>query len=204
MRYDTEHKQRTRAKVLKEAARAIRSEGPHRVGVAEVMAKAGLTHGGFYAHFNSKDDLVAAAIAQMFDEALAAFAHVTANKAPAAALVAYVDFYLSPRHRDAQATGCPLPALAADLPRLDRTARAGFTLGAERLSSALARLIADLGQPDAASLASSVLAEMVGAVSLARAISDPRRSNDVLKLSRDSLKHRLGVAGESPGTSPHR
>jgi TetR/AcrR family transcriptional regulator, transcriptional repressor for nem operon len=204
MRYDAEHKQRTRAKVLKEAARAIRSEGPHRVGVAEVMAKAGLTHGGFYAHFNSKDDLVAAAIAQMFDEALAAFAQVTAGRAPAAALAAYVDFYLSPRHRDAQATGCPLPSLAADLPRLDRAARAGFTRGAERLTSALARLIADLGQPDAAALASSVLAEMVGALSLARAISDPRRSIDVLELSRDALKQRLGVAEEGPGTSSLR
>ena len=204
MRYDAEHKQRTRAKVLKEAARAIRREGPHRVGVAEVMAKAGLTHGGFYAHFNSKDDLVAAAIAQMFDEAMKAFAHFTAGKAPEAALAAYVDFYLSPEHRDAQATGCPLPALAADLPRLDRAARAGFTLGAERLTSALAQLIADLGQPDAAALASSALAEMVGAISLARALSDPRRSDEVLRLSRDALKHRLGVAEESRGTNPPR
>ena len=204
MRYDAEHKQRTRAKVLKEAARAIRNEGPHRVGVAEVMSKAGLTHGGFYAHFNSKDDLVVAAIAQMFDEALAVFAHLTAGKAAAAALAAYVDFYLSPRHRDAQATGCPLPALAADLPRLDRTARAGFTRGAESLTTALARLIADLGQPDPAALASSALAEMVGAVCLARALSDPRRSNDVLKLSRDALKHRLGIAEEGPGTNPRQ
>ena len=57
MRYDSEHKERTRARVLKEAAKAIRAEGPHRVGVAAMMAKAGLTHGGFYAHFVSKDDL---------------------------------------------------------------------------------------------------------------------------------------------------
>src|SRR5215472_2132990 len=135
MRYDAEHKQRTRARVLKEAAKAIRSEGPHQIGVADVMAKAGLTHGGFYAHFGSKDDLVVAAIAQMFDEAMAAFDRFTARKTPAGALAAYIDFYLSPRHRDAQATGCPLPALAADLPRLDRAAQAGFTAGAERLTS---------------------------------------------------------------------
>jgi TetR/AcrR family transcriptional regulator, transcriptional repressor for nem operon len=203
MRYDAEHKQRTRAKVLKEAARAIRSEGPHRIGVAEVMAKAGLTHGGFYAHFTSKDDLVAAAIAQMFDEAPAAFAHVTAGKTPVEALAAYVDFYLSPRHRDAQSTGCPLPTLAADLPRLDRAARRGFTLGAERLTRALAQLIADREQRDAAAaLASSALAEMVGALSLARAIADPARSNAVLKHSREAVKRRLGIAEETQDGRP--
>ncbi|HUC69228.1 MAG TPA: TetR/AcrR family transcriptional regulator [Stellaceae bacterium] len=193
MRYDAEHKQRTRAKVLKEAAKAIRGAGPHQVGVAEVMAKVGLTHGGFYAHFSSKDELVVAAIAQMFDEAIATFEHVTAGKAPAEALAAYIDFYLSPRHREAQATGCPLPALAADLPRLDEGARDGFTRGAERLTAALSRLIAALGRRDPDELASSALAEMVGALSLARAISEIRRSNVVLRHSRDAVKRRLGI-----------
>lgn len=194
MRYDAQHKQRTRARVLKEAAKAIRSDGPHQIGVAEVMAKAGLTHGGFYAHFSSKDDLVVAAIAQMFDEAMATFDDFTVGKTPAAALDAYIDFYLSPRHRDAQATGCPLPALAADLPRLDRAARTGFALGAARLTAVLARLIAGLGRRNAEGLASSALAEMVGAISLARTILDARRSNAVLKHSREALKRRLGIA----------
>ena len=66
MRYDAEHKQKTRERVVQEAAREIRAQGPHRVGVAGIMAKAGLTHGGFYAHFASKDDLVLAAMEQMF------------------------------------------------------------------------------------------------------------------------------------------
>ena len=66
MRYDSEHKSQTREKVLKVAAKAIRAEGPRGVGVATIMSKAGLTHGGFYAHFESKDDLIAAAIEKMF------------------------------------------------------------------------------------------------------------------------------------------
>ena len=118
MRYGPEHKKETRARVLRQAARAIRAEGPHRIGIAEVMARAGLTHGGFYAHFASKDDLVAAAIAQMFEEALALLEGVTAAQPPKEALRAYIDLYLSPKHRDAKEAGCPMAVLSADLPRL--------------------------------------------------------------------------------------
>jgi AcrR family transcriptional regulator len=117
MRYDAEHKARTRTTLLAEAAKAIRSEGPHKVGVAEIMARAGLTHGGFYAHFESKDALIAAAIATMFKESLVAFERGTSGPGPARALDAYISTYLSERHRDARETGCPLAALAADVPR---------------------------------------------------------------------------------------
>jgi TetR/AcrR family transcriptional regulator, transcriptional repressor for nem operon len=196
MRYDPEHKRTTRARVLKEAAKAIRSEGPHRVGVADVMARAGLTHGGFYAHFASKNELVAAAIAQMFDEAQATLDHFSVGKPPAAALRAYIDFYLSPRHRDAYDSGCPLPSLSGDFPRLERAARQRFARGAERLVAALAALISALGRVDAEALASSSLAEMVGAIGLARSIPDPKRSNATLKHSRELLKARLGIAGK--------
>ena len=82
MRYDTDHKQKTREKVLKAAAKAIRADGPHRMGVADVMRKAGLTHGGFYAHFESKDDLVAAAIGQMFEQSKARFVHTASRSHP--------------------------------------------------------------------------------------------------------------------------
>jgi len=104
MRYDAEHKQKTREKVLKAAAKAIRADGPHRVGVADVMSKAGLTHGGFYAHFTSKDDLIAAAIEQMFDESRIRMARETEDKPPREALRSYIDFYLSSGHRDARQT----------------------------------------------------------------------------------------------------
>src|SRR6187399_865856 len=137
MRYDSEHKQKTRAKVLKAAAKAIRAEGPHQIGVADVMAQVGLTHGGFYAHFESKDDLVAAAIGQMFEQSKARFLNEVKDYPPARALNAYVDFYLSPGHRDARASGCPIPALAADLPRLDRAARTRFAQGVAALTHAV-------------------------------------------------------------------
>ena len=80
MRYDAEHKQRTREKVLKAAAKVIRAKGPDRIGVAEVMADVGLTHGGFYAHFESKDDLVSAAIEKMLEESRARLRHETEGR----------------------------------------------------------------------------------------------------------------------------
>jgi len=106
MRYDDNHKERTRARVLAEAAAAIRGKGVERVGVAEVMAGAGLTHGGFYAHFKSKDDLLTEAISYMFDDAYASFLRHTEGRAPADALSNYIDAYLATSHRDDRAHSC--------------------------------------------------------------------------------------------------
>jgi TetR/AcrR family transcriptional regulator, transcriptional repressor for nem operon len=200
VRYDSEHKERTRARVLKEAAKAIRAEGPHRVGVAAMMAKAGLTHGGFYAHFASKDDLVVAAMSRMFDEASAKFDRLTAGKPPAAALRAYIDFYLSRQHREARETGCPLPSLSADLPRLGVAARQQFAAGVAGLTARIAGLLSTLARPNPEILAGSALAEMVGALSLARGVADPKQSDAILKASRTALKLRLELV-ESDGAS---
>src|SRR5260221_5348812 len=116
MRYGTEHKQRTREKVLKAAAKAIRAKGPDRIGVAEVMADVGLTHGGFYAHFESKDDLVAAAIGQMLEESRARLRHETEGRTAADGLRSYLEFYLSPAHPDARRGGWSIASLASGLP----------------------------------------------------------------------------------------
>ncbi|HEY0198678.1 MAG TPA: TetR/AcrR family transcriptional regulator [Rhodanobacter sp.] len=193
MRYDAEHKQQTRSKVLQVAARAIRAEGPMRVGVAGVMAEAGLTHGGFYAHFASKDELIAAAIRQMFDESWQRVQYEMDERDPAVGLLAYIDFYLSRRHRDARGAGCPIAALASDLPRLSDTARAQFAAGVQRLVAMLAGKLAELGHADSKAQAHSVLAELVGALSLARIEPDAKRSNAILAASRRQLAQRLGL-----------
>ena len=107
MRYVLEHKQLTRKKVVREAAIAIREHGPDRIGIASLMAKAGLTHGGFYAHFKSKDELVAEAISHMFDERYEAFLKHMEGVEPARGLAAFVDRYLSVRLRNRPNEGCP-------------------------------------------------------------------------------------------------
>ena len=193
MRYDSEQKQRTREKVLQVAARAIRGEGPDRVGVAAVMAEAGLTHGGFYAHFKSKDDLIAAAIGQMFDEAQARMAHETEGLGPAEALAAYIDFYLSKKHRDARETGCPMAALSCDLPRLTDDARAAFAAGTQQLARGIQGKLSELGREHWEAEGRSMMAELVGALSLARVEPSVTRSNAILADSRQMLKQRLGL-----------
>jgi TetR/AcrR family transcriptional repressor of nem operon len=191
MRYDAEHKQKTHRKVLQAAAKAIRAEGPHRVGVAGVMAEAGLTHGGFYAHFASKDDLVAAAIGHMFEEARERLLHETQGRTPREALSSYIDFYLSAKHRDARTTGCPIAALASDLPRISDPAREQFAAGARRLTQSLAQLLEGVGNAFAEEEARSMLAELLGALSLARVEPERKRSDAILADSKCALKRRL-------------
>jgi TetR/AcrR family transcriptional regulator, transcriptional repressor for nem operon len=193
MRYDSEHKQRTREKVLQAAAKAIRAEGPDRVGVAGIMAEAGLTHGGFYAHFASKDELIAAAIAQMFEEARARMEHETAGHGEAEGLAAYIDFYLSKKHRDKRGVSCPIAAMSSDLPRLGEPARQQFANGVQRQVAALSEKLAALGRADAEGDARSMVAELLGALSLARIEPSVKKSDAMLVTSRRLLKQRLGL-----------
>lgn len=193
MRYDAEHKARTRERVLKEAAKAIREEGPERVAVAGVMARAGLTHGGFYAHFKSKDDLLAAAIEEMFADAAKRFARSTEGYSPTYGMVRYIDFYLSEAHRDHRSTGCPVAALATDLPRLKGEPRERYGRGVAGLTAKIAGQLEKLGRPDPATEAPSVVAELVGALSLSRAVANPAQSKAILSASSVALKRRLGL-----------
>ena len=147
MRYDADHKQKTRERVLKAAAKAIRAEGPHKIGVAAVMAEAGLTHGGFYAHFESKDDFVAAAIGQMFLEGRTRLDRAMEGRGPAEGLANYVGFYLSGGHRDTWTSGCPLPFLSADAPRLPAPSREQFAQGVTLLTERLAQVLAQMDHP---------------------------------------------------------
>jgi TetR/AcrR family transcriptional repressor of nem operon len=193
MRYDDDHKAKTRTKVLQVAARAIREDGPDRVGVAAVMAEAGLTHGGFYAHFKSKDDLVTEAIRQMFHDARGKFGEITAEKPAAEAMIAYIGFYLSRSHRDVRGAGCPLPSLSADLARLPPAAQQVFGEGVAGLTDVICEKLEAMGKPESPALAISVLSELVGAVTLARAVADPAQSDAILKASRAALRARLGL-----------
>lgn len=193
MRYDSEHKARTREKVLAEAAQAIRAGGFAGVGVAGIMSRAGLTHGGFYAHFRSKDDLIAEAIQYMFEERYAYFFKQADKPDPRQALGDFIDSYLSMRHRDAPERGCPVPSLGGEMPRMPAAARVRFAAGVARLIETLAELIGRIGVANAEGQASSVLAELAGAVGLARIIEDRDGAERLLAASRSALRERFGL-----------
>jgi TetR/AcrR family transcriptional repressor of nem operon len=193
MRYDEDHKQRTREKVLSAAARTIRAEGPDRVGVAAIMGEAGLTHGGFYAHFASKDEMIAEAVGKMFADAGDRRRHALKDRTPAEALRYYVRFYVSREHRDERGLGCPLPALATDVPRLPEAARKVFGEGVAVLTAGLAEMLEAIDWPRPEEAASALLSEMTGAVSLARSVADPTQSDRILLNARTEILRRLGL-----------
>jgi TetR/AcrR family transcriptional regulator, transcriptional repressor for nem operon len=200
MRYDADHKERTRQKLVAEAAAALRSEGPERIGVAALMGRLGLTHGGFYAHFKSKDDLIATAIDEMFAQSIATLRKKTDGYPPAEALNRYVDFYLSARHCDAVGQGCPLPALAGDVSRMGNIARKRFAAGAERLYAGVATLLRALGYDEEAALgsATSLFSEMAGALAIARAVDTAAAAERIRNRSRSAIKSRFGLETETP------
>jgi len=187
------HKERTRARILDEAAKAIRESGAEGISVAALMKRAGLTHGGFYAHFSSRDDLVAHAIDRMFRDSKMIQTLKSSDKDPAVGLANLIDSYLSDRARRDPGTNCALPALAGEASRLPEAARKRFAAGIQRFQQAIAESLAALGKEEPDMLAASVLAEMVGAMSLARSMGDDAQASTMLAASRARLKERLGV-----------
>ncbi|MEW9623383.1 TetR/AcrR family transcriptional regulator [Rhodanobacter geophilus] len=192
MRYSSEHKQQTREKVLTAAARTIREQGPERISVAAVMGEAGLTHGGFYAHFASKEALVAASIEHMFEQMRARIDELTEGRGAREALRNYIDFYLSERHVQARGQGCPVAALGSDLPRLDDAARKAFADGMAIQHRRLRAFFKSLDVADPDDSAHSLRSELLGALLSARLVSAGERKK-VLEASRQSLKRRFDL-----------
>jgi AcrR family transcriptional regulator len=180
MRYPSNHKAATRQRIIDEASQRLRKDGIEGTGLVPLMKALGLTHGGFYAHFDSKDALVQAALeaaaGQLLDEWQPA--------GDPAKLRALIDEYLSARHRDQPDQGCPLPTLAAEL-GLRGTPSATADQLAAGLAAALAEARVDSEGEDAGIVA---LATMVGAVTLARAMADAGTSERVLAAARAAIR----------------
>jgi TetR/AcrR family transcriptional repressor of nem operon len=191
------HKERTRARILDEAAKALRAEGIGGIGVADLMKRAGLTHGGFYAHFASRDDLVAHAIDRMFVDSNFYRNRPLDADDPREGLTRFIDGYLSETARRNPDHSCPIPSLVSEIRNLPMAARERFTDGYGVLRTAMAAALKKAGHKDANALAGSVLAEMVGAMAIARALPDDGEAAARLASARDTLKRRLGLAKSS-------
>jgi TetR/AcrR family transcriptional regulator, transcriptional repressor for nem operon len=200
MRYSETHKAETHARLVRLAGQVLREKGPDKLAVAELMGAAGLTHGGFYAHFKSKDALLAEALDDIFKESRQKFHRMTEGLLPRQALTRYIDSYVSSAHRDRHSAGCPIVALNSDLPRQSRRFRTTFDVGVKMLLADLADRINAAGIADGGTLAAAVFSAMAGAVAVSRAVSDKRLSDELLAAARASIKVRLGLSdGSIPG-----
>ena len=189
MRYSPEHKSTTRRRIVAAASEAFREKGVDGTGVDEVMRRAGLTHGGFYAHFHSKLELLAEACAEAFDAALDNLERIAGQQSPAQRARVLIDSYLSRHHRDNPGSGCLIVAVGADMARFSGAGREGYSRGFERH---LDRLCAALRLSDDPEMnrdrVNHLMRSLVGALLFARAVDDPQRSAALLLSARRTLR----------------
>ncbi len=185
-------KQITHERIVETAARAIRRAGFAGVGVADIMREAGLTHGGFYAHFASRDALLCEAIERAGIDSAARIARSSSLRQAqgASALRAFVDNYLSERHLASPEMGCPVAALASEIPR--QSAAVGQA-AAQRVRGMIATVQGALPSPGSAGsrdAAVAIAGQLVGALQLARALGDNAEGKAVLAATRRALLER--------------
>jgi TetR/AcrR family transcriptional repressor of nem operon len=186
-------KEKSHQRIVKTAAARFRERGVDGIGVAELMKEADLTHGGFYGHFDSREQLVAEAVECALRDGGAAVAAIASTKRPPAAVLGLlVDAYLSLAHRDGLATSCAVTSMANDVARSSARARAAYTKQVGIYLELLAKLIAADKRKSRRAKAITALATLVGAVSMARAVNDEKLSRELLKSAADELKAQLG------------
>lgn len=180
MRYSEDHKAQTHQRIIAEASRLFRRDGVGATGLQPLMKTLGLTHGGFYAHFKSKDELVATALRQAAQDLDHVMAEIQNEPAP---LPAFITSYLSAAHRDNPGAGCPLPTMSAELGQRGQAS----PITDEVVNNRLAMIESSLHGEDAARQSVLVLSALVGALMLSRSVSDAALSERLLSSARELL-----------------
>jgi len=185
-------KEETRERILRAGARAIRKHGYEGVGVADVMKEAGLTHGGFYAHFESRDALLAAAADQAGAESIETLSRAIAAAKPGQELLALVDTYLSDGHVSAPEQGCAVAAAGSEVPRQQAEVRRAASRRIKDFIGLIERQFPGWGRSAAHDKAMGIAATLVGALVLARAVDDAQLSNRIRKAARELIRAAVG------------
>jgi TetR/AcrR family transcriptional repressor of nem operon len=188
MRVSREKAAENRERIVETAARLFREEGFDGVGVDAIMSAAGLTHGGFYGHFGSKDDLAAEALTR-------ALQHGADRQSRYTNLGDLVSSYLSRRHRADRANGCAIAALGGDIVRQGEGVRSALTASVRGQLDRISRLLRSGTAASRRRRAIATLAGMVGALTLARAVNDPTLSEEILEAARDAFEGQRRGAG---------
>lgn len=170
MRRSSEEKAETRRQIVKTAGRMIRGKGLAETGVAEVMAQAGLTHGGFYRHFDSKEDLAAAAVESGFAHMRARLAAITAQAPPGQGLETLIDTYLSEAHRDQPQHGCVMASIGMEAQRAGGVIQAAYENGIAKLLALFTEHVRAPSHRQQEDRAQAILSVLVGGLLLARAL----------------------------------
>lgn len=187
MRYSREHKFETHARIVKKASVKLREKGAHGIGVADLMKDAGLTHGGFYAHFASREALVIEAFTHAMDRSTERWRKLSEETPPEKRLSKIVNTYLTPIHRDDAGHGCAVPALAAEIARESLKTRRAFAGRMEQMIDMLAAQFRDLPRKAARKQAMAALATMMGSLVMARIAGSGELSDEILKAGRDGV-----------------
>lgn len=177
-------------RIVRAAAARFRELGVDGIGVADLMREAGLTHGGFYRHFASREDMVGEAIERALQEGGSAIDALMAS--PKATLAQLVDSYLSAAHRDGLATSCAVTTLASDTARSNARARSAYARQVGKYLRLLDRLVRGASSTARRKKAITALATLVGALQMSRAVNDEALSKEILKSAADEVKKRLG------------
>lgn len=180
-------KEASHERIVGAAARAIRRSGYNGTGVADIMKEAGLTHGAFYAHFESREAMLAEAADRAGAESNSLAASVIAAVPSDQALQALMQVYLSKEHLESIETGCPISALGSEMPRQSPEVRGAATRRIKEMIDLVARQFPDWGQPSAHERAMVTVATMVGTLILARAVNDAALSDALCNASLKSL-----------------
>jgi TetR/AcrR family transcriptional repressor of nem operon len=187
MRYSREHKLETHARIVKRASVRLREKGAHGIGVADLMKDAGLTHGGFYAHFDSREALVIEAFAHAMDRSTERWRKLAEQTPPEQRLAAIVDAYLTPIHRDDPGHGCAIPTLGAEIARESPKTRKAFAVKLEEMIDALAEQIPDVPRKAARKQATALIATMMGTLVMARVAGNGEFSEEILNSGREAV-----------------
>lgn len=181
MNHRATQKEATRQRILDAASRVLRERGLDGAGVASIMNEAGLTHGGFYVHFDSRRDLVSEVLRHTADTMRGWFFRGLKGRAGLDWVRAAVRRYLAPRHRDHPEAGCIVAGLSGDLAREDDELRGVFEAELEALAGAFREHLEEAATPDADERALALLALCAGGITLSRAVADRDTSNRILR-----------------------
>ncbi len=185
MRYSREHKEQTRARLVRTASRRFRGQGAEGVSIGDLMAELKLTHGGFYRHFDSKEQLFAEAVASGFGDIERMVARGVSVSKPGSALKTIIKAYLSLEHCAEPAEGCPAAALAAEVARHPRFVRARFEAGLRGQAIRLLSFIPGLTEEERRKNFLILFSGMAGALTFARAVADEKLRQTILDAAKD-------------------